>query len=290
MAGVILVSSLICCLGVGRYAAALPQPLTPSGGVLRRLPGDLAEVFRNRSFLILFVSLVIFATSAGVAQALNNHAYVFIWKVPSEKLQVLAYIFLLGIFVGTPTTPLLMRWIEKKTACILGFLLVFASFAGLPLLRTLGLFTPTGDAALPWLMLMIFLVGVGSGAVFIAFPAMMADAADEHEHLFGSRREGLFFSGLGFGGKAAAGLGALVGGLALDALHFPKEAGRHIGAVVDESVLRNLAAAWGLLPALMLIGAAAIFLPYGISRKRQAEIAAALKIKRAEDVRQGRSS
>lgn len=29
----------------------------------------------------------------------------------------------------------------------------------------------------------------------IAFASMMADAADEHEHLFGARREGLYFAG-----------------------------------------------------------------------------------------------
>jgi GPH family glycoside/pentoside/hexuronide:cation symporter len=290
VAGVVLVCALICCAGVARYAAALPQPTTQTKGMLARLPAELAEVFRNRSFLILFLSMFIFATSAGVAQALNNHAYVFLWRVPAEKLQILAYVFLLGILVGTPTTPIVLKWLEKKTACMLGFLLVTAAFVILPALRAAGLFAPTGDAALPWLTAMTFFIGIGTGVVFIAFPAMMADAADEHEYLYGSRREGLFFSGLGFGGKAAAGMGALVGGLALDWLHFPREAGRQVGAVLDETVLRHLAASWGLLPALLLLGAAAIFWPYGISRTRQAEIAAALKLKRAADVREGRSS
>ena len=59
----------------------------------------------------------------------------------------------------------------------------------------------------------------------VAHPAMMADAADEHEMLFGARREGLYFAGLGFASKAASGLGQVAAGFALDALHFPKAAG-----------------------------------------------------------------
>jgi glycoside/pentoside/hexuronide:cation symporter, GPH family len=119
---------------------------------------------------------------------------------------------------------------------------------------------------------------------------MMADAADEHELLFGARREGLYFSGLGFGGKAAGGMGALVGGLALDILHFPKEMGRQVHAVIDESVLASLVVAWGPVPALLCLLGALAFWPYRITRVRQAEIAAGLKVKRAADVSAGRSS
>lgn len=290
IASVVLVGALVCCAGVWRYAASLPQPLTSGKGMLRRLPAELAEVFRNRSFLILFFSLVVFTSAAGIAQALNNHVYVFVWKLRPEMIQLLFYAYLFGLFVGTPATPMLMRWMEKKTACAFGFVLVVAAFAILPILRSSGLFAPTGEAALPWLIGMNFFVGLGSGMVFIAYPAMMADAADEHEHLFGARREGLYFSGLGFGGKAAAGMGALIGGLTLDGLHFPREVGRQVGAVVDEGVLRGLTASWGLLPAALMVVGAFIFAPYALSRRRHAEITETLRVTRAAEVSEGRSS
>lgn len=58
---------------------------------------------------------------------------------------------------------------------------------------------------------LLFAASLLSGATAIvtsiAFRAMMADAADEHELMFGVRREGLFFSGLTLGIKAATGLG-----------------------------------------------------------------------------------
>lgn len=55
----------------------------------------------------------------------------------------------------------------------------------------------------------------------VGFQSMLADAADEHEWLFGVRREGLFFSGLTLAYKGSSALGALIADVALDAIHFP---------------------------------------------------------------------
>jgi GPH family glycoside/pentoside/hexuronide:cation symporter len=277
----VLVGGLICCAGLWRFATALPHPTHTQSGMLRRLPGEVAEVFRNPSFRILFLTMLIFASAAGVSQALNNHAYVFVWKLRPEKIQLLAYVFLFGILIGTPLTPLLLRWVEKKAAAMLGFGLVFLSWIGLPTVRALGLFAPTGDAAMTWLAPTLLGVGIGTGMIFIAYPAMMADAADEHEHVQGSRREALYFAGLSFAGKAAAGVGTFIGGFALDGLHFPREAGRDVHAVVAEPVLRGLTATWALLPAALCVVGVLALLPYAISRSRHAEIAAAIRSRRA---------
>ena len=132
--------------------------------------------------------------------------------------------------------------------------------------------------------------GFGISALVVGYPAMMADAADEHEVLFGARREGLYFAGLGFASKAAAGLGQMAAGFALDALHFPKSAGSAIGAVVPEHVLRLLILAWGPFAALFSVGAAVSLLFYGVTRDRHAELAEQLRLKRAEDFSAGRTS
>lgn len=290
IASLVLAGALICCLGVWRYAAALPQPKAAATPMLGRLPGELAEIFRNKSFVVLFLTMLAFTSAAGVNQTLNNHAYVFVWKLRPEAMQFLTYVYLFGILLGVPVTPLLLRWIEKKTASIIGFVMVMAAWTVLPGLRVAGLVTATGEAAMSWLLPMGLLVGLGSGIIFIAVPAMMADAADEHEHLFGQRREGLYFSGLGFAGKAAAGVGAMVGGFALDLMHFPREAGRQVHAVVSEDVLRWLIFSWGPVPAILCVIGTLTFLPYAITRARQDVIAAALRIKRADDVSAGRSS
>ena len=290
IAAVILVGALISCAGIWRYAVSLPQPATTPPPMLGRLGGELIEIFRNGSFRILFFSMLIFASAAGVSTALNNHTYVFLWKLRPETIQLLPYTYLGGLLVGIPLTPPLLKRMEKKVVSLVGFGLVVAAWSVLPPLRAAGLFMATGAAALPWLVLTSFVVGLGSGLIFIALPSMMADAADEHEHLFGPRREGLYFSGLGFAGKAAGGVGTMVAGFALDLLHFPKEAGRDVAAAVPEDVLRSLVLAWGVLPAGLCVVGALVFYPYAITRARHDAISAALRVKRAADVSAGRSS
>jgi glycoside/pentoside/hexuronide:cation symporter, GPH family len=290
IAALMLAGGLICCLGIWRFSAALPQPATPPKPMLQRLPGELSEILRNRSFRILFISMLLFTSSAGINTALQNHNYVFVWKLRPELIQYMTYAALAGITVGVPLTPILLKWIEKKVAVLLGFALVIVSWVTLPVIRASGVFAPTGPEALPWLIAMTLVVGVGSGIIFIALPAMMSDAADEHEHLFGTRREGLFFSGLGFAGKAAGGVGTMVGGFTLDLLRFPREVGRQVNAVIDEQVLSGLVLAWGPLCAFLSFLGALVFAPYAITRIRQAEITAALKVQRAKDVSEGRSS
>jgi Na+/melibiose symporter-like transporter len=80
-------------------------------------------------------------------------------------------------------------------------------------------------------------------------------------------------------------MGALVGGVALDLLHFPREAGRQVHAVVSEDVLSGLALWWGVLPALICVMGALALVPYAISRRRHAEIVEHIRAKRAQEAR-----
>lgn len=283
IAAIVLVGGLICCAGVWRYASRLPQPVHKPEPMGTRFVGEMLEIFRNRSFRILFLSMLLFTSAAGLHAALQNHNYVFVWKLRPESIQFTTYAYLLGILVGIPLTPLLLRRMEKKSVVALGFTMVIVGWMLLPGARALGLISMTGADSLPWLCVTTFGVGIGSGLIFIAYPSMMADAADEHEHIYGARREGLYFSGLGFAGKAAAGVGSLVGGFALDLMNFPKDLGRQVDAAVPEEVLRSLVAGWGPLPAMLCIIGALVFAPYAIDRTRQAEIVTALKAKRSAE-------
>lgn len=284
IAVLVLAGGLISCAGLWRFATALPQPTTPPEPIARRFVGEVGEMVRNRTFVILFTSMLLFASAVGVHQALNNHAYVFVWKLRPETIQIITYVYLTGILAGVPLTPALLRKMEKKTVASVGFVVVAVGWIILPGLRGLELFAPTGAAALPWLCLSSLIFGIASGLIFIVFPSMMADAAEEHEHVHGSRREGLFFSGLGFAGKAATGMGLLIGGFALDLLRFPREVGRQVNAVVDPDVLSHLVLTWGWAPAALVGLGGLAFSPYAISRARHEQITAELRARRAAAV------
>jgi GPH family glycoside/pentoside/hexuronide:cation symporter len=281
VAAVLFVCMAGCCLGLLRTAPALPQPQGASRPVLRRLPAEIGEIFANRSFRLLFVSAVITYVAQGLNATLNSHAFVFVWRIRSQDIQFITYAFIVGILIGVGAAPLVQRRLEKKTVVLVGLSLLIANWLVVQGSWLLGLYAPTGAEALPPMEANSFVAGIGIGLVTVAYPSMMADAADEHEQLFGTRREGLYFSGLGFANKAATGLGVLLAGFALDLIRFPKDVGRTVGAVLPEDLQVRLVLVWGPLAAVVAVISMMIFNGYAISRARHAEIAAALRASRA---------
>jgi len=276
VAGLLLTCMTLCCLGVWRYAAALPQPEAVASAMWRRLPGEVLEIFRNRSFRLLFVSSVVLFAALGLNASLNNHAFIFVWRLKSELIQFIGYAYLFGILLGVTAAPALQKMLEKKIVLVIGFGLLIGNWLVLQGAMLGGLYLPLGDAALLPMQINSFVAGIGTGLVTVAFPSMMADAADEHEYLFGRRREGLYFAGLGFAGKAATGIGVMLAGVALDLVRFPKDIGQTVGAVLPHDMQVWLVVIWGPAAAVVAVASLLIFMSYNITRARHREISRAL--------------
>ncbi|WP_309604693.1 MFS transporter [Phenylobacterium sp.] len=276
VAGFLLVCMTLCCWGVGRYAARLPQPEQVAGRIWERLPGEIAEIFRNPSFRLLFISAVVLFAATGLNASLNNHAFVFVWRMKSELIQFISYAYLVGILLGVTVAPMLQTRLEKKHVVVLGFSLLIANWLVIQGLMLAGVYLPLGGAAVLPMQINSFTAGIGTGLVSVAYPSMMADAADEHEYLYGRRREGLYFAGLGFAGKAATGLGVMLAGVALDLIRFPKAIGRTVGAVLPHEMQVRLVLIWGPVAAVFAVASLLILAAYRIDRARHKEIAMAL--------------
>jgi GPH family glycoside/pentoside/hexuronide:cation symporter len=219
--------------------------------------------------------VVLFAAT-GLNASLNNHAFVFVWRLKSELIQFIGYAYLVGILLGVAIAPILQRRVEKKNVVIFGFALLIANWLVIQGLMLTGVWLPLGDSALLPMQLNSFTAGIGTGFVQVAYPSMMADAADEHEYLHGRRREGLYFAGLGFAGKAATGLGVMLAGVGLDLVHFPRDIGRTVGAVLPGDVQSHLVMIWGPVAAVIAVISLMILAGYSINRARHDEIALAL--------------
>lgn len=239
-AALVLLGAAVSSFGTlsarGRLHAAPPA----KGAALGRLLLEVAEVFRNPSFRILFFACLILFVGLGAAAALTLHANTYFWKLSSQAILLIALATPLGILIGVFVASFMARRLEKRTTALAGISLIGLCQL-VPVLLQVGGLIPQGGAPL-MLAIAAGLGGIGASGALIGFQSMMADAADEHEHLFGARREGLYFAGISLSAKASSGVGALIAGFVLDLIGFPHglvavgaahaipiEAARHLG-------------------------------------------------------------
>jgi GPH family glycoside/pentoside/hexuronide:cation symporter len=177
-------------------------------------------------------------------------------------------------------TAALARFMEKKTMAIIGLVVIGFCQLGPVTLQMAGLVPPGGAMlVLGWA---VILAGLGASAALIGFQSMMADAADEHEHLFYARREGLYFAGISFSVKASSGIGALIAGVALDLIGFTHALDEYKlhHVPIPPDTIRNLGITYGPGAALMTVVAVIILFSYRLGKAEHAAIREALDRRR----------
>jgi GPH family glycoside/pentoside/hexuronide:cation symporter len=283
-AAVVLVTGLIA---IGAVRRVLPRLHSAQPGEAHFLAGfgrELVELLRNRSFLVLFGTVLIYFLAYSTSASLALHATRYFWKLDPFAIQMVLLSSALGPLLGGPVSAFALRFVEKRTLAIAAFVAIALFQVWPPLFKLSGLLSlsPGGWAVV--LFVNSLLVGTAMIAGGIGFQSMLADTADEHEWLFGVRREGLFFSGLTLAYKAASGLGGLIAGLALDAIHFPTDlASKGAGVTMSEETLAKLGLIAGPLPAALAATAPLFLLGYHLTRKKHARIIAELEERRGRD-------
>lgn len=249
--------------------------------VSRRLFGEVREVFRNPSFRRLFGGVLLFFVGQGLTGALGLDANKYFWSLDVKQIQTVAISLVGGLALGLPVGFALIGRIEKRTTVLAG-IAIFAIAQGAPALgQVLGLLPPDIGVRMSILVGAGVIAGIAATLVTIAFQSALADAVDEHEQLFGARREGLYFASLSFANKAATGIGSLLAGFLLDSIQFPSKAiaNGHTVAIAA-GVLRHLGLVYGPAAALLTLASLAFFSRYRLNRAMHGAIAAALATRR----------
>jgi len=277
---IVIVGALVSTFGTLRARGRLhAAPKDGSFGAGQFL-SELWEVLRNRSFISLFMPCLILFTALGVAGALTLHANTFFWKLSSAQILLLVLVAPIGVFGGLFAASVLARRWEKRSIAMLGLGLIGVAQLAPVTLRLTGAIPLS--AAMPTLALATILGGLGGSIATIAFQSMMADATDEHEHLFGARREGLYFAGITFSAKASSGLGAWIGGIALDVIGFPHGVTNPaLLAKIPLETIRNLGIAYGPGASLFTAVSVAVLLTYKLTKADHARIQTDLAARRA---------
>lgn len=277
------IGMLICAFGTLDQRYRLHSPARSSAHIARRLIAEIVEIFRSRSFVVLFSVVLLFWISQGSAAVLALHAAKFFWQLPNEIIQYQAISLAIGGLAGIPLAGIIARIFEKRTVVAWTLIVNCAQQGVLPLMRIAHLLPPNGPLLYGILIVSVFTVGLSGAISGIFFQSMMADATDEHELLFGSRREGLYFAGITLSAKAALAVGALIGGVALDAIGFPRDLSQNISLALHlpEKAVTELGIAAGPLPAIISVVTLVLLLAYRIDHERQVRISQELVRRRA---------
>lgn len=264
-----------CLLGIARDVVALPRPASDDAQA-GSFVAEIGQLFRNSSFVLLFVGALLALVGQGVTNAIGLHALRYFWKLPDALIQLPLLVLPVGMLVGTVAAGLLLTRIEKRDG-VVGALLVIALFpSAIVALALAGVIAPGSMVSTVLVVVNGAVFGACGAMCFVCFYSMIADAVDEHDYRFGVRREALYAAALMLGSKAATGIGAFVAGVGLQAIGFSSAAGGGAPATLSSGTVIGMGLLWG--PGAALLGACSIpFLSrYGLTRARHAEVMAGL--------------
>lgn len=274
IAVIAIAAALISAYAAYGMRARLKNPALEPGRRMRLMANGLIEVSKNPSFWSLFLCCLLFWIAGGLASTLTLHANLYFWRLPEDLVGLFPVLTIAGYLAGLPLCSALLHMFEKRNVALIGLALTSCTQL-LPVTLRLNGVLPDGNVTYFVLASFVFVGGAAACCAFVPWGSMMADAADEHELLFGTRREALYFASLLLAVKSAVGLGGLLAGLALDAIRFPRDVASISGPLPAEMINTlgliqgPVAAGIGVIAALLLLG-------YKIDREALTRIQSAL--------------
>jgi GPH family glycoside/pentoside/hexuronide:cation symporter len=267
----ILFFGLICWSTTLSEAKKLAYKNDQNRFSLKELANDFREMSSSPTFRKLSAGLLLSLISSGLMFNLNLYVMKFVWGMSEQVIKYSVMAFPFGFFLGLALTSFILSKVEKNTGAALSnlFLAVLLScITGISLMSAPG----NIGSSISWIAIGTFgLFGCSSTLLTVSIYSMIADAVDEHELLFGGRKEGTYYSALVLGSKLSAGIGSALAGLGLQLIGFTPELTDPFGSI-SSGHHTGLLAIWGLVPAATFLIAAVIFTSYHLDRQELQKI------------------
>ncbi|MGH9163148.1 MAG: MFS transporter [Vicinamibacteraceae bacterium] len=237
------------------------------GGESFRVLGAFVTSMRDRAFRILVTSAGLFFLATVINASLAVHYLTYYAKVPSSASFSLFFVaFYVGALLGVPSWTRLSKRVDKHRVYCMAMLVTGIVMAAAYWLVGEG--RPLGTGNVVALSLGNGFAGFFASALWVIVPSMIADVTEHDELATGRRREGTFFGIYSFTQQAGAGVAILATGVLVDAF-----AALVPGQVAQSTTtIDRLALLFSQLPASLLIAAALMILPYGLTRHRVAVV------------------
>jgi GPH family glycoside/pentoside/hexuronide:cation symporter len=266
---IMLATSLASSLGTHRRIPLLKPPPPRHPFDVRRSAREMAQSLSHPSLRGLLLVALFANLAGGLGATLGFYYNTYFWELSAAQSLILVLGLFLGAMIALPVGAGLSRRYGKKPSA--NGLIVLALIIGpLPqLLRLAGWFPANGAPALiPLLLLHAVAGGVLAVAATILVIAMVTDVVEDSQLQTGRRSEGLFLATMTFVTKCATGLGLLVSGWLIEAIHFPDHA---VPGAVDPAILRNLVLVYTPLTLFLYVLMLAFLSTYRIDRATHEE-------------------
>jgi glycoside/pentoside/hexuronide:cation symporter, GPH family len=221
-----LVTMLMSAIGTHRHIPEFHKPEGKSSQKVRELIASVYVMFRNRSFLAVFLSALFFGAAAGLSQAMTIYTSTFFWMLSSQEIGLVPLLGLVAVPLSFLLAPRLAERWGKKAATMRCFLFAILFLPTGFVAELLGFFPErSSQIYLPMLMLYFLVETTAIISMQIVFASMNADVVEElSAKSSGQRSEGLVFAARNFAKKAVSGVGVLLVGVILWAADFPEKA------------------------------------------------------------------
>jgi Na+/melibiose symporter-like transporter len=250
-----------------RYIPYLKQPpvRTQSAGQTMR---EIVRILANPSLIAIIASGVVSGLASGITSTLTSFMNFYFWGLTPQVIAGMTLLTALAAPIGVVAAPFLSRVLDKKRTMITVF--VLSVFTGvIPVtLRLLGVLPPNGSPLVPLILTAdLFVAGTLGIMGFVIVGSMVADVVEDAAVKTGVRAEGLLFAANGLLPKITGGVGAFVGNMMLEVVHFPT--GAETGAVdkVDPAIMHNLALISLPVGAILNLIAISVLVFYRIDRR-----------------------
>ncbi|MGE3303057.1 MAG: MFS transporter [Hyphomonadaceae bacterium] len=206
---------------------------------------DIGAAMSNMNYVYLLVGYFFISMASGLTVGLAIYINTYFWQLSSEQLRWFALGSITGFYIGFLITPWFHRRFGKRLAmaiCVFGLAVIPAVPVALGLMGVL----PRGNdpLILPVLIFATGLNSIVSCGIFISTGSALGDIADENELRVGRRQEGVLYATRTLFAKIDLAVGQLLAGLALDIVHFPKNA---TPGHVDYDIITHLAWIGGIV-------------------------------------------
>lgn len=253
--------------------ATTKERVQPPAGQVNDIKGELAELFRNKPWVILFVAAMFSTTFIIMRNSVTLYYFKYVsgtgddvlfWIFDKSSFFLSSSMFMM--MMGVLTVGFFVRRFDKRTlsiiltfttaACLVAFYFIPAQNYGLMLaVNALAAFTMGPTSALVW--------------------AMYGDVADYGEYTFGRRSTGLIHSATLFALKTGSMVAGAMAGWVLRWFGFVANQEQGPNSILGISLM------FSIIPAVFAVGKGLALMAYPLDGKRVAEVELALAARKA---------